>query len=404
MDVTEAKASVDREIERITDLLLEVSHDIHAHPELGYEEHHAHEALCVAAEKSGAPVEIERGAYGLDTAFSMAAGGHGPSVAVVCEYDALPGIGHACGHNVIGSAGLGAGLATAALAEQLGGRLRILGTPAEEGGGGKIAMIANGALEGIDAALMVHPAGEDLPAMDTLANAQLQVNYTGAAAHAASAPWEGINALDAAVLGYNAVAALRQHIKPDERIHGVFTDGGDKANIVPQTAGAHWMVRSPTLAGLERLKPRVVACLEGAARAAGCEIELVWVGPVYADVVTNDAMIGAYARNAELVGRPLKFGDDARQRVTGSTDLGNMSHLVPAIHPMIQVSPPEVVIHTPEFERCAGSAPGDAAVIDGARIMAHTVVDLWSDADLLGAVKAEFDAVADRRGWSPAPE
>lgn len=401
MDQAEAKDRIDAEIERLAPSLLEVSHSIHATPELCFEEHHAHEALCSTAEASGAPVDVTRAAYGLDTAFEMTAGTAGPKVAVVCEYDALPGIGHACGHNVIGAAGLGAGLAAAALAEDLGGRIAILGTPAEEGGGGKLPMIEAGALDEVIAAMMVHPAGEDLPGMDTLAIDQLEVVYSGAAAHAAAAPWEGRNALDAAVLGYSAVAALRQHIGDAERVHGVMLEAGEKANIVPHTARAHWMVRSPTLNGLEALKPRVLACLEGGAHAAGCDISHAWVGPVYADVVTNAALSDAFSANATRLGRPPRRGDDAGQRVAGSTDLGNMSHVVPSIHPMIKISPANVVIHTPAFEACAGAPSGDAAVLDGARAMAHTIIDLWTDAELRDRVAADFEADAPRRGWSP---
>ena len=175
---------------------------------------------------------------------------------MLCEYDALPEIGHACGHNIIGTAGLGAGLAAAALADELGGRVVILGTPAEEGGGGKVFVAERGGLDGVDAAMMVHPAGLDLVRMDVIAIHQLFIEYHGEAAHAAAFPFKGRNALDAAVLGYNAVAALRQHIRPDERIHGIFTHAGDKPNIVPKYARANWYVRSPTLKSLEKLKPR----------------------------------------------------------------------------------------------------------------------------------------------------
>ena len=192
---------------------------------------------------------------------------------MLCEYDALPAIGHACGHNVIATAGLGAGLAAAAVAEQAGGTLRIMGTPAEEGGGGKIEMARRGAFDDVDAAMMVHPADADLIAMDTIAFQQLHVQYHGKAAHAAAAPWDGRNALDAAVLGYMNVAALRQHIRPTERIHGIFTKGGDKANIVPAETAMEWIVRSATIESLQPLKQRVLTCLESAATACACTID-----------------------------------------------------------------------------------------------------------------------------------
>mgnify|MGYP001990983018 CR=1 FL=1 len=231
-----AKSRVCDHVDELAEVLLATSHDIHAHPELCYEEHHAHQVLTDVLDQQGlAPV---RGAYGMPTAFEARAGSEGPEVAVLCEYDALPDIGHACGHNIIATAGLGAGLAAASVADSLGGRVRILGTPAEEGGGGKVIMMRRGAFDEVDAALMVHPADADLENITSLAIQQAQVVYRGRAAHAAAAPEKGLNALDAAVLGYVNVAALRQHIAPDERIHGIFTDAGEKANIVPVRAAA----------------------------------------------------------------------------------------------------------------------------------------------------------------------
>ena len=238
MDELEAvKDRMVAEVDRLADVLLEASHSIHEHPELAFEEHHAHDVLTAILEGEG--LAVERSAYGLKTGFAARAGSSGPTIAVLCEYDALPGIGHACGHNIIGTAGL----AAAALAEEAGGQVLILGTPAEEGGGGKVFMAEQGALDGVDAAMMIHPAGADLRSMNAIAIQQCHVSYAGKAAHAAAAPHKGRNALDAAVLGYMNIAALRQHIKPDERIHGIFTDSGDAANIVPAKAGAIWYVR-----------------------------------------------------------------------------------------------------------------------------------------------------------------
>jgi amidohydrolase len=297
---------------------------------------------------------------------------------VLCEYDALPDIGHACGHNVIAAAGLGAGLAAASLAEELGGRVRILGTPAEEGGGGKVFMIRRGAFEGLAAAMMVHPADHELPTLTTLAIHTLHVEYTGVASHAAAAPELGRNALDAAVLGYLNVAALRQHIRTDERVHGVFPDAGDKPNIVPRYASAHWYVRASTVERLETLKARVVACLEAGAMAAGCTMDLQWVDPPYADMVDDDRLLARYQHNATALGRP--FEDTAVVGpVVGSTDMGNVSHLVPSIHPLVAVAPPGVSIHTPEFAAHARGPEGDRAVIDGAKALAATIIDCWLD-------------------------
>jgi amidohydrolase len=319
-------------------------------------------------------------------------------VAVVCEYDALPGIGHACGHNIIASAGLGAGLAAAALADELGGRVVVVGSPAEEGGGGKVPLIDGGAFAGVDAAMMVHPADADLLNMDVVALHQVHVTYTGLAAHAAAAPHKGRNALDAAVLGYVNVAALRQHIEPGERMHGVITEGGDKANIVPAHTRAEWIVRSATVARLEELKARFLACLQAGAEAAGCTMEVEWIDPVYADMVDNAALAERYRANAEALGRIVR-APSPTTRVVGSTDMGNVSYSVPSIHPMIQVAPPGVPIHTPAFAGFAGGPEGDRAVIDGAKALAWTLADVWLDGGLAGVARAEWEAsVAARTG------
>jgi amidohydrolase len=389
VDLAGAKQRVVDEVERRADRLLAVSRDIHARPELGFDEHHAHEVLTAALAEEGLPVE--RGAYGLATAFAARAGSSGPTVAVLCEYDALPGIGHACGHNVIAAAGLGAGLAAAAVADELGGRVVVLGTPAEEGGGGKIVLIEEGAFVDVDAALMVHPAGRDLRFMSTLAIAQLEVEYRGRAAHAAAAPHLGRNALDAAVLGYVNVAALRQHIRPDERIHGVFLEGGQRPNIVPERAVTEWYVRSPTSASLVALRERVAACVRAGAEAAGCDVSLTWRPRPYAEMRDCEPLLDLYAANSAALGRPLA-APDAGTAVAGSTDMGNVSHVVPSIHPMLAVSPPDVAIHTADFTGFAGGAPGDRAVLDGAKAMAMTVVDLWCDEGRLAQARAAFAA------------
>jgi amidohydrolase len=385
--VVEAKDRMRQEVEARADALVETSHDIWDHPELNFEEHHAHEVLTAVLEAEG--LEVERGAYGVDTAFAARAGSEGPTIAVLCEYDALPEIGHACGHNVIAAAGLGAGLAAAALADVLGGRVLVLGTPAEEGGGGKVFLAERGALDDVDAAMMVHPAGLDLLSMSVIAIHQLYADYEGAAAHAAAFPHKGRNALDAAVLGYNAVAALRQHIRPDERIHGIFTHGGDKPNIVPKFAQASWFIRSPSIRTLRELEPRVLACLEAGAAAAGCTCTIRWDEPAYSDMLDNAPMVDAYAANAAaLTGRQLHDPAAAEYPVVGSTDMGNVSYVVPSIHPMIAVSPPHVSIHTPEFANHARAAEGDRAVVDGAVAMAATIADLWLTPPLLDAARS----------------
>jgi metal-dependent amidase/aminoacylase/carboxypeptidase family protein len=371
LPLDELKDRLEAEVDRLAPALIEASHDIHSHPELGFAEHHAHEVLTAVIEGDG--LAVERGAYGLETAFAAHGGETGPTIAVLCEYDALPGIGHACGHNVIAASGLGAGLAAAHLAEAAGGRVRLLGTPAEEGGGGKVLMAEQGAFEGVDAAMMVH------------------VTYQGHAAHAAAAPHKGRNALDAAVLGYVNVAALRQHILPEERVHGFFPEAGDAANIVPERARAVWYVRSPTRPGLERLKTRVLACIEAGAAAAACELEITWKDPAYDALRDLEPFMALYAANAARLGRIV---EDHRVvgGIVGSTDMGNVSQLLPSIHPMIKVSPAEIAIHTQDFVRWAASADGALAVVDGAKAMACTVADLWAAPGALEEVQRAFAA------------
>ncbi|MCU1498293.1 MAG: abgB [Acidimicrobiales bacterium] len=391
VDLDAVKLRLDRVVDQYADILLAASHEIHAHPELGFAEHHAHDVLTGVLEDAG--LAVTRRAYGLETAFEAVAGTEGPTIAVLCEYDALPGIGHACGHNVIGTAGIGAGIAAAAVAEELGGRLVVLGTPAEEGGGGKILLAQQGAFDDVDAALMVHPAGMDLARFAAIAIQQVEVTYHGRAAHAAAAPHAGRNALDAAVLGYVNVAALRQHIRPDERVHGIFTEAGEAANVVPERAAATWYVRSPTVRGLEKLKARVMACLEAGAAASGCTMDHRWIDPAFANMVDNEPMIERYRANLARTGRTL-IDPTSMHDIIGSTDMGNVSHIVASIHPMIAVSPPTVAIHTQDFVRYAGGEEGDRAVLDGARAMAATVVDLWAEP---GALDEALAAFADAR-------
>ena len=379
-------------VDNFADRLIAVSRDIHAHPELNYAEHYAHDLLTGVLAEQG--LEVTRHAYGVDTAFEAVVGDAGaPEVLVLLEYDALPGIGHGCGHNVIAAAGLGAGLVAASLAKELGGRVRILGTPAEEGGGGKIAMARQGAFASGIAAMMIHPADADLIKMDSIAVHTVDVTYEGRAAHAAAAPWEGRNALDAAVLGYMNVAALRQHIRPTERIHGIITEGGEKPNIVPRRAAAKWYVRSDTISTLQTLKERVVSCLEGATRACGCSMSTTWDDHTYADVRDNMAIVNSFVSNMATLGRLVRDPRTDGRSVMGSTDMGNVSYLMPSIHPMVKVAPDGVAIHTEDFAHYAGSESGDEGVLIGAKAMAMTVVDLWTNAELRSGAAAEFGSV-----------
>lgn len=383
------KDRIDSLVEEWAPALVDASRRIHQNPELGFEERFAHDVLTELLDSAG--LAVTRGAYGLPTAFEATAGTSGPVIGVFSEYDALPGVGHACGHNIIGTAGVGAAIAAAALADECGGRVVALGSPAEEGGGGKVLMAEAGALRDLDAALMIHPAGHDLARFSAIAIQEVTARYDGVAAHAAAAPHRGRNALDAAVLGYQAVAALRQHIRSDERVHGIVSDGGAAPNVVPETAETRWYVRSPSVEGLNALKERVLACLEAGAAATGCTVEISWRHPAFANMVDNDPMIELFRANLARTGRNLPEPDPDNE-VLGSTDMGNISHVVPSIHPMIAVSPPDVPIHTEEFAVHAASERGDRAVLDGARAMAATIVDLWTRPDSLADVRRAFEA------------
>lgn len=387
-EVDELKTRACNLIDSNAHTLVSVSHEIHDHPEQNYEEVFASELLTRTA--NGLDVPVELGAFDCATGFSGDVG-TGPTVCIMSEYDALPDIGHGCGHNIIAAAGLGAAIALASIAKDSGGRVRYMGTPAEEGGGGKILMARNGALQGVDLAMMVHPADADLATIDAIALQQLLVEYAGQESHAAAAPHLGRNALDAAVLGYMAVATLRQHIMPTERVHGIFLKSGEKPNIVPSEASTEWYVRSDNVTSLSALKPRVLAALESGAHACGCSVTHEWIGAAYADMVTNNTMGAMYAHNALRLGRTVTDPRIGGHRVVGSTDMGNVSHLVPSIHPMIASAPSGTSIHTKQFAQFARSPMADKAVLDGAKAMAMTAIDFWTSSERRSAVAAEFD-------------
>ena len=379
-------------IDGIAEQLLEVSHEIHAHPELAFEEHKASEILASTAEDSG--LDVQRGVYGLDTAFESrfsGGGGDGPNLAVLAEYDALPGIGHSCGHNLIATAALGAALALHHLRERLAGSVTLLGTPAEEKGGGKELMARRGAFEEVDAAIMMHPAGVNLATMPCICVAEVNVIYHGRSAHASAMPHLGRNALDGLLLAYQALSNLRQHIQHTERIHGIVTEGGLAPNIVPERAAGDFYVRAKDAADLEALKPRVQACFEAGAQASGCEVETLWAGVDYLDLNTNWPLAECFQAHAETLGREFFPFEKLGQSASGSTDMGNVSHRVPSIHPMLAAAPPHVVIHNPEFAKWAGSEMGDQAALDGAKALAMTAAEYLTQPQLQAEARSAFE-------------
>ena len=383
-------------VDAMADTLVHVSHEIHANPELSFEEHAACALLVSTLEQAG--LEVDPAAYGLETAFSADFGADDPDtscVALVAEYDALPEIGHACGHNIIATASVGAGLALKTLGGSLPGRVRILGTPAEERGGGKELMARQGAFEGVDAAMMIHPAGFNLVDMPSIAVGDVEVIYRGVAAHASAMPERGRNALDALVLAYQSLAALRQHIRPSERIHGIITDGGQAPNIVPERAVGRFFVRARNVKDLEPLKERVTACFRAGADATGTEVELRWSPVDYQAIRFNEPLATAFQSNAERLGREFVPLDSIPSRFAGSTDMGNVSQRIPSIHPMIASAPPHCTIHNAEFAVHAAAPIGDAAALDGAKALAMTAIDFLCDSELRERTRNIFHAMAE---------
>jgi amidohydrolase len=367
MDVkAAARATVDSRAQT----LIGLSHRVHANPELKFEEIRSSE--WTAGVLADAGLTVDTGICELPTAFSCTIGQGSLHVAICAEYDALPHIGHACGHNIIAATAVGAGLALAPLVDELDLRVSIIGTPAEEGGGGKVFMLERGAFDGVHAAMMVHPAPiEDLmPRVSAVAH--FAVNYEGRASHAAAAPELGINAADAFTVAQVAIGLLRQHLRRGDQVHGIITDGGDVANVVPAHADGLWMVRAPTIADLALTRPRVEHCFEAGAVATGATLSIADVSPVYSHMEHDHDLVALYRSNIATLGRDV---DDERE-MTFSTDMGNVSLEIPSIHPCIAIESDGAVNHQPEFAGACVNASADRAVLEGALALAWTAIDV----------------------------
>jgi amidohydrolase len=372
--VADAKEVARERVTQARDELVALSHRIHANPELGFEEEQACAWLCELLE--GAGLQVERGVGDLPTAFAARAGS-GPLHVVVCaEYDALPAVGHACGHNVIAAMAAGAGMALARVADDAGLRVTVLGTPAEEGGGGKILLLKRGAFDGAHAAMMVHPSPYEQPEMPIIAVNHLKVAYTGKEAHASAYPFLGVNAADALVVAQTAIGLLRQHLRPSDRVHGIVTKGGDAANIIPAHTTADWMVRAADLEQLEEVRAKVARCFEAGALATGATLELSEDHDPYSEMRHDHELSALYQRNAEALGRTFIGRSD---RGAGSTDMGNVSLALPSIHPTIGIDSLPAVNHQPEFTASCATPAADQAVVDGAVAMAWTAIDAAAD-------------------------
>jgi amidohydrolase len=372
--VKEAAASV---VEQRLPELVALSHSVHSTPELCFNETKSARAVADALRAGG--LSVSEGVYDIPTALESRSGDGELVVAVCAEYDALPGVGHACGHNIIAASAVGAGLALAAVADQIGVEVRLLGTPAEEGGGGKILMLDRGAFTGVHAAMMIHPWPADRLTGACLAVSHFDVHFTGKEAHASAAPWEGVNALDAMTVSQVALALLRQQLPPGDQVHGVITQGGGAANVIPAAITGRFMARSRTIEGLEVLESRVRACFEAGALASGCGVTYEKLSPDYSHMEADPGLVAAYRVNAESLGRNFAADDADVPLPTFSTDMANVSLAVPTIHPLIGIETGGAVNHQHEFAAACVTPSADAAVRDGALALAWTAIDAATD-------------------------
>ena len=331
---------------------------------------------------------IEQGICKLPTAFRGSYGQGKPVIAILAEYDALPKLGHACGHNLIAACAVGAGVASKPAIDQFGGSILVIGTPSEEIQGGKAVMAEREAFNNLDIAMMVHPGVHNTVTTQALACQALEVEFFGKAAHAAARPEAGINALEAMLQSFAAINSLRQHIKTKARIHGIITDGGEAANIVPAHSAATFLVRAEDELYLEELKQRVINCFMGAATASGARLEYRWANIRYIPVRNNLTLARLFRQNMQSLGRKVK--PPSTSHAFGSTDMGNVSQLVPSIHPFVAIASEEVLVHSPQFASAAASEAGIQGLLDAAKALAMTVTDLVANPEIVTKIKEEF--------------
>lgn len=403
MDTKRLKASVINEVDVHSHQLSELSLKIHSNPELGFHEVKAADWLTQYLEENA--FAIERGICELPTAFRASYGEGKPAIAILAEYDALPELGHACGHNLIATTAIGGGVASKQAIDQCGGSILVIGTPAEELYGGKIIMAERGAFNDLDTAMMVHPETHDNATTRALACQTLEVEFFGKAAHAAAQPEAGINALEAMLQSFAAINSLRQHIKSTARIHGIITDGGEAANIVPAHCAGGFIVRAEDDAYLDELKQKVLNCFIGASTASGARLEYRWSDVRYAPMRNNLVLAQLFAENMQSLGRRVALSSQGGG--FGSTDMGNVSQLVPSIHPYVAIAD-EISIHSPQFALAAASEAGIKGMLDAAKALAMTVVDLLANPEITNRVKEEFESPLKnsvfQRGIKPGEE
>ncbi|MFC1592946.1 M20 family metallopeptidase [Candidatus Omnitrophota bacterium] len=387
LDISKLKASIIDEVDAHAQNLSELSLKIHSNPELGFQEAKAATWLSEYLGENG--FSIERGISEMPTAFKGSCGQGKPAIAVLAEYDALPGIGHACGHNIIAACAAGAGVASKLAIEQFRGSILVIGTPAEELYGGKVIMAERGAFDNLDVIMVVHPGVHDTATTQALACQSLEVEFSGRAAHAAARPEAGINALEAMLQSFAAINSLRQHIRDKARIHGIITDGGEAANIVPAHSAGSFLVRAEDDIYLDELKGRVLDCFIGAATATGACLEYRWGDVRYAPLRNNLTLARLFKQNMQSLGRKVRLSN--RSQGFGSTDMGNVSQLVPSIHSLVAIAPKGVLVHSPEFAAAAASEMGIRGLLDAAKALAMTVADLVANPEMVIKVKEEFE-------------
>jgi len=385
--VSQLKDGISTRIDVLRPELERIGRDIHANPEIGYEERQAVGWLTALLREHG--FEVEVGVANTPTAFvATRRNGTGPSIAFLSEYDALRGLGHGCGHNLIATASVGAGIALADALDRFPGRIQVIGTPAEEGGGGKIRLIRGGLFQEVDAAMMFHPDTRTQVLHWALAVTHMHFEFIGRAAHASGDPEKGINALDAFVLAYNGISMLRQHIKEGARLHGFLKEGGTAPNIVPERTSGEFLVRARDEAYMQELVQKVKNIFQAAALATGCSVKLTFDEDPYSDLRNNSVLAALFEDNLRRLGidpvEPVPWEN------AGSTDMGNVTHVVPGLHPTLAIAPADVPGHSQAFLEASGSLRGYQAMVDAAKALAMTGADLLADPSLVEKAKAEF--------------
>ena len=385
MEIENLKLKAKDGVELQRQQLIQLSLNIHDNPELGFKEEKASAWLTGYLEDN--EFHVERGIAGVATAFRATYGQGSPRIALLAEYDALPKIGHGCGHNIIAASAVGAAVGSKPIIDQLGGSIVALGTPAEENFGGKINMVQAGVFKEMDVAMIVHPDVKNVATIQALACTGVEAEFFGQPAHASAEPHKGVNALEAMILAFTSINSLRQHIKEEARIHGIITDGGEAPNIVPAHSAAEFYVRAPDNEYLDELKSKVSNCLIGASTASGARLEYHWDDIAFDSMKNNETLAELFKQNLESLGRHVEafnpeFG-------LGSTDMGNVSQVVPSIHPTIAIASPEVLGHTPEFAAAAASEAGHEGLTDAAKALAMTVADILQPG-MLDEIRQEF--------------